>query len=1014
MKAKPSGEFAMNAGKVAFFSASCKSQLLAITAAILVLSCAPFVAADNFEVSSAADTATTGTLRNALLGAQASAGGDIINVTLNAGTIIQVGSALPDLGNAVILSGNGVILDGAGTSGAEAGLVLTGDGSVVGGLQIINFAGNGITITGSFNQVEMCKIGTDGMVNLGNGGHGIEIDGGANNILGGPTALQGNIISATETLANGIYIHGATASGTVVENNKINIREDGQENLGGSYRSAIRVVSAPSTEIGRAGAGNHMWAINVVIEVFGVPTPGAVIQGNALFDPSFPHTYEPDTGIELDSCTDVLIGGPNPEDGNTMKGFRDAAITLRGGCTDIKIQGNSLHSNGFIDQSSGIKVSDSVGVEIGGTLPGAANRIAEYAIAGVSLQAGAQKVQIRRNSIYGNGAMGIQIATSVKVATRPTIDVDFTTGAAIVSGGNNGTVELFADDLDEGETYLTTVSTTGNLYYATLDPAAIRGKRVSATYTTPDGWTSEFSEPAGAPLNRRLTQYYQGDCTLAGKALRFTPVGDSEYTVCQTTSGFESPLVGGVPIVYPLYPDNVLPYTFQNGFTFPFYGQEYTTLYIDRNGAIGLDDFTTYPWSPSAVNGRKRIAGILTWLRPELGGAVTMRELPNRLTVQYQDLESFFGNTGNKNSVQIDLYNTGEIVLSYDKTEAPGFAAGISNGGGLPTDFVPADFLLSPGCAATACLTPCYYPSCSDVPVGATVYDDVIAIYTASALDPFLIDLDGDGLPEAVNASLLDAILDTPSLDSHCCVRDAFEANLAALTPYVTTHVDAFIAALGLQAGTPASDIANFMAGFATWASRDSRLFIFSAIADVLGEPFPIVADSGIRFANGYGDADGDQSCNAGEYNAWVTIPGDLGELAVFLAAVLEPTTVNSVGLSFSCFELPPLRDPSLHAADTDVNHFVSLSELLRVIQFFNSTGYHCADALTDTEDGFVPGLDNAHLACPKHSSDYGPPDWMVDLSELLRAVQFFNSSGYWYCPAFSTEDTYCPGPQPI
>ncbi len=36
----------------------------------------------------------------------------------------------------------------------------------------------------------------------------------------------------------------------------------------------------------------------------------------------------------------------------------------------------------------------------------------------------------------------------------------------------------------------------------------------------------------------------------------------------------------------------------------------------------------------------------------------------------------------------------------------------------------------------------------------------------------------------------------------------------------------------------------------------------------------------------------------------------------------------------------------------------VSLSELLRVIQFFNSGGYHaCPNADPPTEDGYCPGL---------------------------------------------------------
>ncbi len=94
------------------------------------------------------------------------------------------------------------------------------------------------------------------------------------------------------------------------------------------------------------------------------------------------------------------------------------------------------------------------------------------------------------------------------------------------------------------------------------------------------------------------------------------------------------------------------------------------------------------------------------------------------------------------------------------------------------------------------------------------------------------------------------------------------------------------------------------------------------------------------------------------------------------------------------------------HTADQDCNNLVNLSELLRVIQFFNSGGYHCESG---TEDGYAPGPGDH--GCPPHASDYNPQDGLINLSELLRIIQFFNSGGYHYCPAESTEDGFCPGP---
>jgi len=91
------------------------------------------------------------------------------------------------------------------------------------------------------------------------------------------------------------------------------------------------------------------------------------------------------------------------------------------------------------------------------------------------------------------------------------------------------------------------------------------------------------------------------------------------------------------------------------------------------------------------------------------------------------------------------------------------------------------------------------------------------------------------------------------------------------------------------------------------------------------------------------------------------------------------------------------------HSADRNQDNEISLSELLRVIQFFNSDGYQCA---AGTEDGYAPNQGDTD--CMPHDSDYNPQDWQIDLSELLRMIQFFNSPGYFWCPDASTEDGYC------
>lgn len=59
-----------------------------------------------------------------------------------------------------------------------------------------------------------------------------------------------------------------------------------------------------------------------------------------------------------------------------------------------------------------------------------------------------------------------------------------------------------------------------------------------------------------------------------------------------------------------------------------------------------------------------------------------------------------------------------------------------------------------------------------------------------------------------------------------------------------------------------------------------------------------------------------------------------------------------------------------------------------------------------------MPGEDPALEGCAPHSSDYNPQDWTISLSELLRLIQFYNSGAYHACPDADppTEDGYCPG----
>ena len=120
-----------------------------------------------------------------------------------------------------------------------------------------------------------------------------------------------------------------------------------------------------------------------------------------------------------------------------------------------------------------------------------------------------------------------------------------------------------------------------------------------------------------------------------------------------------------------------------------------------------------------------------------------------------------------------------------------------------------------------------------------------------------------------------------------------------------------------------------------------------------------------------------------------------LGGISLLLLLPTPPASA-AVGGCETC------EDTVHHSGDTNQDFEISLNELLRVIQFYNSGGYYC---LQGTEDQYAPGTGGR--TCAYHNSDYDPPDWTINLPELLRFIQLFNTLAYGLNPA--TEDGFQP-----
>ncbi len=121
----------------------------------------------------------------------------------------------------------------------------------------------------------------------------------------------------------------------------------------------------------------------------------------------------------------------------------------------------------------------------------------------------------------------------------------------------------------------------------------------------------------------------------------------------------------------------------------------------------------------------------------------------------------------------------------------------------------------------------------------------------------------------------------------------------------------------------------------------------------------------------------------------------------------LEPASLYESQLARRLALLSTPNTPAdIHSADLNRDHSIDLAELLRLIQLFNGQGLSCD---SQSEDGYQVGDGGGH-GCSPHDSDALQTDWRISMSELLRAIQFYNDGCYAPCDTktSTTEDGFC------
>src|SRR5262249_8218818 len=175
-----------------------------------------------------------------------------------------------------------VELNGASAGANVSGLRITAGSSIVRGLVINRFSGNGIVLSGGGgNTIAGNYIGTNaaGTAAQGNANDGIFINGSPNNTSGGTTTFERNVVSGNTV--HGIQIEGAGATNNLVRGNYIGTDANGSTPVGN--RNGVYIHNPPTTVGGTAaGTGNLISGNTQYGLVIASGGANSMVQGNYI------------------------------------------------------------------------------------------------------------------------------------------------------------------------------------------------------------------------------------------------------------------------------------------------------------------------------------------------------------------------------------------------------------------------------------------------------------------------------------------------------------------------------------------------------------------------------------------------------------------------------------------------------------------------------------------------------------------------------------------------------------
>ena len=335
----------------------------------------------------------------------------------------------------------GVLVDGAGVNTIGTGNVISGNGFM--GV-LVNGGAGGTDVIG--NTIG-CNIAGD--TALPNGSHGVEVADSPNVHVGGDATVgRANFISGNG--GNGVFVHGAAASGATVVGNTIGTRASGMSALPNALRG-VAVIGSSNVTIGDAtvAGGDNTISGNGGDGVYIQGGSGNRVLTNTIGNGSDTAVPNNGSGIYLDSTVNPILD-TSLIGGNTSHGIRIAGgsgalvignvigVTLNGnsplpnGGNGISLEGTSGATIGQVGGGKGNTMSSNGGAGI--AITNSSNTTIDAAVVGLNVSANAPLPNLGHGVLVqgtsNNNAIGTP-ATASYVATNAGI------GVAILAGTGN-------------------------------------------------------------------------------------------------------------------------------------------------------------------------------------------------------------------------------------------------------------------------------------------------------------------------------------------------------------------------------------------------------------------------------------------------------------------------------------------------------------------------------------------------------------------------------------------------